>query len=108
MSKEEEKETKVYVKGKLIPLKDLEKEYPEIRLSSSPANVRVVEVLTKTEKPLSRSEIAKSTNLSGGYTRDVLKRLVKHGYVLEFRLGGRTSYFLLTEKGLKLFKQITS
>jgi len=108
MSEEEKKETLVYVKGKLVPLKELEKEYPEISLSSSSANVRVIETLTKTEKPLNRSEIAKKTGLSEAYTRDVLKRLSRKDYVLEFRLGGRTRYFLLTEKGLKLSKEIAS
>lgn len=107
MSEEEEKKaTIVYVKGKLVPLKELEKEYPEISLASSPANVRVIETLTKAEKPLNRKEVAKKSALSEAYTRDILKSLGKKKYILEFKLGGRTSYFLLTEKGLKLSKEI--
>ena len=45
-------------------------------------------------------------NLSEIYTRDILKSLIEKDYVLEFQLGGRTHYFLLTEKGLKLSKEI--
>lgn len=108
MSVEEKKETLVYVKGKLVPLKELEKEYPSIVISSSSANVRVIETLTKAEKPLNRKEIANKANLSEIYTRDILKTLVGKDYVLEFQLGGRTHYFLLTEKGLRLSKEIIS
>jgi DNA-binding MarR family transcriptional regulator len=108
MGEEEKKETKVYVKGKLVPVKELEKVYPEISLANKPSNVRVIEVLTKAEKPLNRKDIADRTGLSGGYTRDVLKKLAKKGYVLEFQLGGRTLHFLLTEKGLKLSEEIIS
>ena len=108
MSAEEKKETLVYVKGKLVPLKELEKEYPAIILSSSSANVRVMETLTKAEKPLSRKEIATKAGLSEVYTRDVLKKFAEKEYVLEFQLGGRTRYFLLTEKGLKLSKEMAS
>lgn len=108
MSEEEKKEIKVYVKGKLVSVKELEKEYPAISVISKPSNVRVIEALIKAEKPLNRNEMAKRTGLSTGYVRDVLKRLVKKGYVLEFQLGGRTLHFLLTEKGVKLSKEITS
>src|SRR3990170_3159753 len=102
MSKEEQKEIKVFVKGKLIPLKDLEKEYPQISLSGTRGNVRVMDILTNAEKPLNKREIAKSAGLTEGYTRDILKKLIKKEYVLEFQLGGRVLYYLLTEKGLKL------
>ena len=108
MSTEEKKETKVYVDGKLVPLKQLEKEYPEISLAGTPGNVRVMETLTKAEKPLNRKEIATRTKLSAIYTRDILKSLIKQEYVLEFQMGGRTLYYLLTEKGLKLSQEIVT
>ena len=106
MSKEEEK---VYVEGKLIPVKELERKYPEISLAGTPGNIKVIETLTKAEKPLAKADIAKKTNISEGYTRDILKTLIKKKYVLEFRIGrARTLYYLLTEKGLRLSKKITS
>lgn len=107
MAEEEKKETKVYVKGKLVPLKELKEEYPEMILAGKPSNVRVIETLTKAEKPLNRQDIAEKTGLSAGYARDILKTLVEKDYVLEFQIGGRTLYYLLTEKGLKLSKEIT-
>ena len=108
MSKEEG-ETKVYVEGKLIPLKELERKYAEISLAGTPGNVKVIETLTKAEKPLTREDIAKKASMSAGYIRDILKSLLKKKYVLEFRIGStRTLYYLLTEKGLKLSKKITS
>lgn len=108
MSRDEKRETKVYVQGKLIPLKELEKEYPEMSLAGIPSNVKVIETLTKAEKPLNRKAIAERTGLSVGYTRDVLKTLTKKGYILEFQLTGRTRYYLLTEKGLGVSEEITS
>ena len=107
MSKEEEKkETKVYVDGKLVPFKELEKAYPQISLAGTAGNVKILNTLIATEKPLDRREIAKRTGLSEGYCRDILKKLMKKEYVLEFRIGGRTLYYLLTERGLKLSKEI--
>ncbi|MDH5266205.1 MAG: hypothetical protein OEW62_00850 [Candidatus Bathyarchaeota archaeon] len=108
MSKEEEKETKVYVEGKLIPLRELEKEYAEISIAGTLGNVKVIGVLAKAEKPLDYTAIARRTNMSQGYSRSILKSLAKKKYVLEFRIGrARTLYYLLTEKGLKLSKDIT-
>lgn len=108
MSKTEEKETKVYVKGKLVPLKELEKDYPQLVLAGTAGNIRVFEILSQAEKPLNRKEIAERTGLSTGYARDILKRLVKEDCVLEFQIGGRTLYYLLTERGLEVSKEITS
>jgi len=105
---EEEKETKVYVGGNLIPLKQLEQKYAEISIAGTPGNIKVIEILTNAEKPLTREDIAKKANMSTGYSRDILKSLIKKEYVVEFRIGkARTLYFLLTEKGLELSKEIT-
>ena len=107
MSKIEEKETMVYVKGKLTPLRQLEREYAEISIAGTRGNIKIIEVLTKAEKPLSKVDIANKANMSLGYTRDILKPLVKKKYVLEFRIGrARILYYLLTEKGLKLSEKI--
>jgi predicted transcriptional regulator len=108
MSKEEQRDTKVFVKGQLVPLKDLEKQYPQISLSGTRGNIKVVDILIDAQKPLNRREIAKSAGMTEGYTRDILKRLIKKGYAIEFRLGGRALYYLLTEKGLKLAKEVTT
>ena len=108
MNGEEKKEVKVYVKGKLVPVKELEKEYPEISLASSSGNVRIMQILIGAEKPLSKEDIANKAGLSAGFTRTLLKKLTKNGYTLEFQLGGRVLYYLLTEKGLRLSKEIVS
>ncbi|MFX0198662.1 MAG: helix-turn-helix domain-containing protein [Candidatus Hodarchaeota archaeon] len=68
--------------------------------------MQVIQELTEAEKPLSIKEIATRTNLSKIYTRGILKSLIKQEYVLEFKMGGRTLYYLLTEKGLKLSQEI--
>jgi predicted transcriptional regulator len=108
MSKEEQKEIMVYVKGKLVPLKDLEKEYPQISMGATPGKVRVIEVLAEAEKPLNKAEIAKKAGLSEVYTRYTLKELVKGKFAVEFQLGSRVLYYLLAEKGVKLFEEIIS
>ena len=103
MSTNKEKaETKVVVDGKLVPLKDLEKRYAEVIMAAVAGNVRVAEVLLKTDKPLTRHDVAKKANMSTGYATDILKGLAKKDYVLEFRMGrSRHKYYLLTEKGLR-------
>jgi len=108
MSEKEKEEIKVYVNGKLMSLEDLTKEYPEITLSRSSGNTKVIETLTKTEKPLNRKDIAKRTGLSTAYARSILKKLVKEEYVLEVSFGSRVLYYLLTQKGLKLSEDITN
>jgi predicted DNA-binding transcriptional regulator len=106
--KTEEKEIVVYVEGKLVPLKQLQKRYEDISLAGTPGNVKVMDVLVKAEKPLNKAEIAKRAGLSEAYVRDKLKVFLKGKYVLEFRMGKpRTFYYLLTEGGLKLSKEIT-
>jgi predicted transcriptional regulator len=61
-----------------------------------------------TARALSMEAIAEKIGLSKGFSRTLLKKLTKDGYVLQFQLGGRTLYFLLTEKGVKLSKGIAS
>ena len=101
-TKEEKAETKVVVEGKLIPLKALEKRYAETIMAAVPGNVRIVEALLKADKPLTRHDVAKKANMSSAYATDILKRLAKKDYVLEFRMGrSRYKYYLLTEKGLR-------
>lgn len=108
MSTEAEKsETKVLVDGKLVALKDLEKRYSEVILAAVPGNARVVEILLKADKPLTRHDVGKKANMSTGYATQILKQLTKKNYVLEFRMGkGRGKYYLLTEKGLKFSKSL--
>jgi predicted transcriptional regulator len=109
MNGEEKKEVKVYVQGRLVPIEELEEQYPEMSLATSSGTVRIVQALVGAEKPLNREEIAKKADLSEGFTRTLLKRLKKGDYALEFRLGGgKIFYYLLTEKGLKLSKEITA
>lgn len=101
-TKEEKAETKVLVDGKLVPLKDLERRYDEVIIAAVPGNVRIAEALLKADKPLTRHDVAKKANMSTGYATDILKRLAKKDYVLEFRMGrARHKYYLLTEKGLR-------
>jgi len=94
-------EKKVYVKGKLIPFKELAKEYPQISLTGTPSRVKLIEILIKAERPLSRKEIANKIGISAAHTRYLLKLLIKPEYVLEFHMGSRTMYYLLTEKGIR-------
>ena len=106
-AKEEKAETKVVVDGKLISLKDLEKRYAEVVMAAVKGNVRIVETLLKADKPLTRHDVAKIANMSTAYASDILKRLAKKGYVLEFRMGrSRHKYYLLTEKGLKFSETV--
>jgi len=107
MNGEESNEVKVYVKGKLVRVSELEKEYPQISLAGSSGSKRILQVLVSTDKPLSKEDIAKKASLSAGFTRTLLKRLTKNGYTMEFQLGGRVLYYLLTEKGLRLSKEMT-
>jgi len=105
--KEEEKETKVFVGEKLVPLKDLEKQYAEITIAGVHGNVKVVQTLLKATKPLTRHDVAKQSLMSTGHSITILKQLAKRGYVIEFRMGsGRHKYYLLTEKGLRFSKKI--
>lgn len=106
MTERNKGEVKVYVKGKLIALKDLEKEYPQISLTGTPGRIRLIESLAKAEKPLTRKDIAERIGISSAHTRSLLKKLAKMSYVLEFHIGGRTLYYLLTEKGLELAKDV--
>ena len=76
--------TKVLVDGKLVPIADLEKRYSEVIMAAVPGNVRIVHVLLKADKPLTRHDVAKKANMSVAYVIDVLKKLAKKGYVLEF------------------------
>ena len=102
-TRKDEEETMVYVEGKLISVKELEKKYEKISIGKTPGNVKIVETLSEAEKPLSKTEISKRASLSQAYVRHILKTLLKKGYVLEFRIGrGRTLYYLLTEKGVEL------
>jgi len=105
---EEKAETKVVMDGKLVPLKDLEKRYAETIMAAVPGNVRVVEALLKADKPLTRIDVAKNASMSTAYATDILKKLAKKGYVLQFRMGGgRYKYYLLTEKGLRFSETLT-
>ena len=101
-AKEEKAETKVFVDGKLVSLKDLERRYAEIIIAAVPGNVRIVEALLKADKPLTRHDAAKKANMSVAYATQILKTLAKKGYVLEFQMGrSKHKYYLLTEKGLR-------
>jgi len=104
-----EEEVKVVIGGKLVSLKDLEKQYADISISGAPGNVKVMQVLTKTEKPLTRQDIAKQVKMTVGYVASLLKRLVKQEYVLELEIRKvRNKYYLMTEKGFSFFKKLTS
>jgi len=103
---EKESETKVIVGGKPITLEELKKKYSAITIAGTPGNVRVMDVLATTDKPLDRRDIANKTQMTSGYTRDILKKLMKQELVLEFRMGGRILYYLLTEKGFSFYKKL--
>lgn len=104
----EKEEVKVVVGGKVIPLKDLKKQYAELTISGVRGNVKLMQLLAQTEKPLTRHDIAKETNMTPGYVADRLKKLAKQGYILEFVMGKvRFKYYLLTEKGLDLLRKST-
>ena len=108
MNEEETSETKVLVNGKLITLEELKQKYTNIIVGETPSNVRVMDTLATADKPLSRRDIAQKIKLTRGYTRNVLKRLIKKGLVMEFRMGGRTLYYLLTEKGFNFYRKLKS
>jgi len=70
-------------------------------------NVRIVETLSKADKPLTRHDVAKRANMSVAHATNILKILAKKGYVLQFRMGrSRHKYYLLTEKGLEFSETI--
>lgn len=105
--REQEQETRVLVAGKLVPVKELEKQYPELTISGKRGNIKVLEVLLKTEKPLTRVDVGKEAKMSTGYATDIVKKMAKSGYVLEFQIGkGKLKYYLLTEKGAKFARNV--
>jgi len=103
---EENKETKVLVGGELITFEQLKQKYADLMVSGTSGNVRVIDILATADRPLNRGDIAKNSKLTKGYARDVLKRLIEKGLVMEFRMGGRTLYYLLTEKGFNFYKKL--
>ena len=106
MSDKEISETKVLVSGKLVTLEELKQTYADIMVGGTPGNVRVMDTLATADRPLNRDNIAKKAKLTSGYTRSVLKRLIKKGLVMEFRMGGRILYYLLTESGFNFYKKM--
>ena len=73
----------------------------------APSNIRIMQYLAKTDKPLTRWDVAKQVKMTTGYTAALLKRLVKEGFVLEFDMkGSNFKYYLLTEKGYNLIKTV--
>ena len=105
--REQEQETKVLVSGKLVPVRELEKQYPELTIAGKRGNIKVLEVLLKADKPLTREDVGKEAKMSVGYAIDILKKMVKSGYILEFQIGkGRHRYYLLTEKGVKFARSV--
>jgi len=106
MSKEETYKVKVFVGGKLVTLEELKQKYADMVISGIPGNIRVIETLAETDRPLNRHEIAKKVKMSPGYTRDILKHLLNKKLVVEFQMGGRVNYYLLTEKGFNFYQKI--
>ena len=106
MSEKEISETKVLVGGKLVTLEQLKQTYADIMVGGTPGNVRVMDTLSVADRPLDRDDVAKKAKLTKGYTRSVLKRLIKKDLVMEFRMGGRLLYYLLTEKGFDFYKKM--
>jgi DNA-binding HxlR family transcriptional regulator len=90
---------------KPISRKEFEKKYSGMSLADSSDSAHTVETLAKSEKPLSRKEIAEASGSSSGHVANKLKSLVSNGYVLEFQVRG-TSYYVLSQKGLKLSQDI--
>jgi predicted transcriptional regulator len=85
--------------------KEFEKKYSEIGLTNSSSTKKTVETLADEIKPLSRKEIAERSGLSIPHTANLLKTLVKKGFVLEFQARG-SYYYALAEKGLRLSEDI--
>ncbi len=91
--------------GKHLSHKEFEKKYPEISLTNSSSTSKTIETLADERKPLNRKEIAERSGLSIPHTANLLKMLVKKGFVLEFQARG-SYYYALAEKGLRLSEDI--
>jgi len=107
MNEEKEEETKVLVGGRLITLKTLKQKYADITIADTPGNFKVIETLEKTDKPLTRHDMAKITNMTPSYVASILKKLIEKQYITKFRIGrSKILYYLLTEKGYNLSKTL--
>ena len=96
----------VWINGKLVTLEELQEQFKAISIAGVPSNLRIMEVLSKAKKPLTRQDVAKEVKMTTSYTTTLLKRLVKEELVLEFDMEkSNFKYYLLTEKGYNLIKK---
>ena len=92
--------TVVVLDGKRTTIGEVQKSYATVSFLSKPAAKRLVQVLLVAKEPLTREQLAEQAKLSVGYAIDVLKNLVKFGYIAPFRIGSRKLiFYALTEKG---------
>jgi predicted transcriptional regulator len=101
-----EDKSKVWIDGKLITLDELQQKYKQISVAGPSSPSRIIEVLATAKNPLTRQDIADETKLTTGYTRTLLKKMVKQGLLIEFNMKrSNANYYLLTEKGIKSLSQ---
>ncbi|MCW4014871.1 MAG: winged helix-turn-helix domain-containing protein [Candidatus Bathyarchaeota archaeon] len=89
---------KVYVNGALLTVNELKKQYQELSVSV-PQKTKIINILNKTTKPLTRKELANLVGTSSVSIAQALDRLISDGLIIDFKLGRRL-FYLLTEKGL--------
>lgn len=87
--------------GKPVSQEDLQKRYPEMGSVNSASGAATIGTLAEERKPLSRKEIAERSGLSVPNAANLLKFLVKKGFVMEFQARG-VYYYALAEKGVRL------
>lgn len=96
----------VVIGGERTTIAKVQKLYASLEFLSKNSAMSVANVLLGTKEPLTRGQIAKQTQLSTGYTIDILNDLVRYGYVAQFHIGKRKLiYYALTVKG---FEALTS
>lgn len=92
--------TIVYINGRKTTIGDVQKSYAKLSFLSKISAMTVVSTIINSKDPLTRTQIAKQSKLSVGYTIDILNNLIQFGYAVSFHIGKRKLiYYAITEKG---------
>lgn len=96
-----QKESKIVViGGKKLSIADVKKSFAELEFLTKAGSKKVIDVLLKTQEPLTRDQISQKAGLSVGYTVQVINEMEKYDYIVDFHIGKRkTIYYALTEQG---------
>jgi len=99
---------KVVIGEKAITIEQARKQYLFLTIANSPNAVKILSTLRRTDRPLTRTDIAENIEVTVEYTSKLLSDLIYGGFVAEFRMESRTKYYALTEKGFEFIKELKS